>query len=478
MTKTQVICTIGPKSNKVPVLMQLLEAGMGVARLNFSHGTYEYHASVIQNVRTACEQTGLTCAIMLDTKGPEIRSGKLERGAPIHIEAGQDFAFHCNDYSMLGNERFVACSYRNMPKVVSVGGQILCSDALLSFTVKHIDTENGVVHCQADNSGDLGEIKNMNLPGKVKVDLPAVTEKDKQDIEFGIVQKIDLIAASFIRKAEDVVEIRNLPGVVEQGVRIISKIENQEGIDNFNEILTESDGIMVARGDLGSEIPIERIATAQKMMIQKCNRVGKPVITATQMLDSMIINPRPTRAEATDVANAVFDGTDCVMLSGETANGSYPVECVTVMSKICKEAETAIDYRDLYVKIRDKVVPPVQVPDSIASSSVKTQWDVGAHLIVCLTETGNTARLVSKYRPGVPIVACSSNDKVVRQLMVSRGVLPLLVDSMRGTDHVIEFAFAYASRLGLIHDGDLVVVMSGQIEMQTGSTNMMRVVVV
>jgi len=345
---------------------------------------------------------------------------------------------------------------------------------LLAFRVDVIN-EKGHIECTVENSGVMGETKNVNVPGVV-CDLPAVVEKDIKDILFGVEQGIDMIAASFIRKADDVREIRNLPGVRDAKIMIISKIESQEGLDNFDEILEESDGIMVARGDLGVQIPIKKVATAQKMMIHRCNAVGKPVITATQMLESMITNPRPTRAEATDVANAVFDGSDCVMLSGETAAGKYPTEAVHMMASICFQAETDIDYRALYTKMRSYDVPPLSITDSIASSSVKSSWDIGNKLLICLTETGTTARAISKYRPECPIICVTAEPRVVRQLLISRGAIPLLVDSTKGTEKVIEAAFHYARDvLKIVKEGDMVGIVHGQIEAQTGATNMFRV---
>jgi len=350
----------------------------------------------------------------------------------------------------------------------------LVGDGLLAFKVVRV-TEEGNVACIVENSGVMGEKKNVNLPGVV-VDLPAVTNKDVKDIAFGVEQGVDMIAASFIRKGEDVEEIRNLPGVRDNNILIISKIESQEGLDNFDAILEASDGVMVARGDLGVQIPIKKVATAQKMMISKCTSVGKPVITATQMLESMIKNPRPTRAEATDVANAVFDGSDCVMLSGETAAGSYPVESVETMVSICDQAESDVDYRQLFQKLRMNVKPPVSVVDSICSSSVKSTWDICAKLLICLTESGNTAKVVSKYRPACPILAVTPNDGVVRRLLIWKGIIPLKVESMKGTEKVLATAFHYVRDvLRIVKEGDLVVILSGQIEAVSGATNMFKI---
>jgi len=470
--KTRIVCTIGPSSNNVEVLKKMFAEGMSVARLNFSHGDYSWHESVINNVRQASKESGYTVAIMLDTKGPEIRTGKLKNGGKVQLTAGQNFTF-VTDEKLLGDATQVGVTYKNLPKVVKPGTQILVSDGLLSFTV--VEATENEVHCRVDNSGLLGETKGCNLPGSV-VDLPAVTDKDIKDIEFGVKQGVDFIAASFIRTAENVRHIRDLPGVRDTGILIISKIESQEGLDNYNSILEVSDGIMVARGDLGVEIPIERVASAQKMMIGKATAVGKMIITATQMLESMTENPRPTRAEATDVANAVFDGSDCVMLSGETAAGKYPVVTVRMMAKICRQAEQDIDYRGLYKKLRENQYPPISIPNSIASSAVKTSWDLKAKLVIVLTETGNTARLVSRYRPECPVLVITHEERVARQVLISRGCIPFYVKSMKGTEKLIEQAEDYAHKeLKIIKPGDIVIVTAGVLEGVTGSTNSLKV---
>jgi len=450
---------------------------MSVARLNFSHGAYEYHASVVQNVREASKLAGFPCAIMLDTKGPEIRTGKFTPPLKqVEFNVGDKYTW-VPEEGFLGNEKTGAVSWLNIAKFVKPGHRLLVGDGLLAFLVEKVN-EQGNLECRVENSGTMGENKNVNVPGVV-VDLPAVTAKDKKDIAFGVEQGVDMIAASFIRKGEDVREIRALPGVKDNKIMIISKIESQEGLDNFDDVLHESDGVMVARGDLGVQIPIKKVATAQKMMIAKCNAVGKPVITATQMLESMITNPRPTRAEATDVANAVFDGSDCVMLSGETASGKYPVEAVQMMVSICQQAEGDIDYRQLFTKIRHGVRPPVSITDSVTSSSVKTTWDISASLLICLTDSGNTARAVSKYRPTCPILCVTSDPRVQRQLLISRGAIPFLVESMKGTEKVLEAAFAYArDDLKIVKEGDTVVLTYGMIEAHSGATNMFRVTTV
>jgi len=336
------------------------------------------------------------------------------------------------------------------------------------------------VHTVILNDGILGETKGVNLPGVTNT-LPAVTEKDKADIAFGIKNDVDFIAASFIRKPADVEEIRNLPGVKESKVHIISKIESQEGLDNFDAILEVSDAIMVARGDLGVEIPIEKVANAQKMMIRKCNFAGKPVITATQMLESMINFPRPTRAEATDVINAIYDGSDCVMLSGETAKGKFPTEAVAIMRKLAREAELNLDYRSLFRLIRNHSLvhsASISVTESIASSAVKSAWDLNSPVIICLSDSGATVRWVSKYRPHTPILCITSTSRTSRQVLLSRSAIPLLVESMNNTDQLINFGIHYAVQHNMAKSGDFVITTSGFLEGVSGGTNIMRVNVV
>ncbi|KAJ3404293.1 pyruvate kinase [Chytriomyces confervae] len=472
--KSKIFCTIGPKTQSVEMLGKLVEAGMTVARMNFSHGSHEYHAQTIANLRTYVNNSKnpRSVAILLDTKGPEIRTGKLAGGKDVKMAAGSTFTFH-NDSSILGDENQAYTTYTQLAASVKVGDRILVDDGLIGTEVIEVrrDTEEVVV--RVENDGWLGENKGVNLPG-ITVKLPAITEKDASDILFGIEQGVDMIAASFIRKAADVLEIRRL--IKGSNIKIISKIESQEGLDNFDEILDVSDGIMVARGDLGVEVPVEQVARYQKMMIRKCNAAGKPVVTATQMLESMIVNPRPTRAEATDVANAVLDGSDCVMLSGETAKGSFPILAVEMMSKICREAEADINYSELYPQLRRQLVLPISISEAVASSAVKTSWDVHAALIIVLTQTGNTAQAICKYRPIAPVLAVTSSDQVARQCQVLRGIYPFVVDSMDGTDNIIHRAMLWGVKMGMARRGDPVVVTSGYLEAVTGSTNIMRVV--
>ncbi|KAI9094440.1 pyruvate kinase [Phlyctochytrium arcticum] len=462
---------LGPKTQSSEMLGKLIEAGMNVSRMNFSHGSHEYHAQTIKNLRAYLDatKTPKTVAILLDTKGPEIRY--LVGGTDKKLKAGARFTFHNNE-SVLGDETQVSTSYKSLPTSVKAGDRILVDDGLIGMQVIEVKQDTKEVICVIENDGQLGETKGVNLPG-IRVDLPAITEKDAGDIKFGVEQGVDFVAASFIRKASDVLEIRKL--IEGSGIKIISKIENQEGLENFDEILAVSDGIMVARGDLGVEIPVEQVARYQKMMIRKCNAAGKPVITATQMLESMIVNPRPTRAEATDVANAVLDGSDCVMLSGETAKGSFPIEAIEMMAKICREAEIDINYTELYPSIRRQVRLPISISETIASSAVKTSWDVHAALIIVLTQTGNTATAISKYRPIAPVLAVTSSPQAARQCQVLRGIYPMLVDNMEGTDNILHRAMLWGVKMGMAQRNDPVVVTSGVLEARAGSTNIMRV---
>ncbi|KAJ8763162.1 hypothetical protein K2173_025547 [Erythroxylum novogranatense] len=475
--KTKIVCTLGPQSRSVDMIEKLLRAGMNVARFNFSHGTHEYHQATLDNLRIAMKNTGILCAVMLDTKGPEIRTGFLKDGKPIELKQGQEIVIS-TDYSLKGDENMICMSYKKLAQDVKPGSVILCSDGIISLRVLACDKELGLVRCCCENSAVLGEKKNVNLPGVI-VDLPTLTDKDKEDImQWGIPNDIDIIALSFVRKGSDLVEVKNL--LVEHAKKIIlmSKVENQEGVLNFDEILANSDAFMVARGDLGMEIPIEKIFLAQKMMIQKSNMLGKPVVTATQMLESMIKSRRPTRAEATDVANAVLDGTDCVMLSGETAAGAHPELAVQTMAKICVEAENFIDYRELYKRIIENAPVPMSPLESLASSAVKTANSIGAAFILVLTRGGTTAKLISKYRPSVPILSVvvpeiktdsfewsCSVEYPARHSLIYRGLVPVLASvslkasHAESTDEIIENTLQYAKQKGLCRPGDSIVVL-------------------
>lgn len=417
---------------------------------------------------------------MLDTKGPEIRTGFFANGAKtISLAQGQTLEI-TTDYEFLGDSSKIACSYAALPTSVEPGNTVLIADGSLVVTVTELRETSILVEVM--NNATIGERKNMNLPGVV-VDLPTVTEKDEDDIiNFGLVENVDIIAASFVRKGSDVRTIRELLGEAGSHIKIISKIENQEGLDNFGEILEETDGIMVARGDLGMEIPPEKVFLAQKMMIRECNIAGKPVITATQMLESMIQNPRPTRAECTDVANAVLDGTDCVMLSGETAGGAHPLKAVSMMAHICQEAENAIEYHTLFQGICATVTDrgtEFKTDEAVASAAVKTAADLHAKMLVVLTETGHTAQLVAKYRPEQPILVLTGNEEAGRFVNgLVRGCKALVVGSMIGTDSILLRAGATGKELGWVQSGDLLVAVHGIAEAKSGATNMLKVLCV
>lgn len=478
--KTKVVCTLGPACWSVEKLTELIDAGMNVARLNFSHGNHEAHGKTLSNLRAAlASRPGKHVAVMLDTKGPEIRTGMLKNGDKVTFKKGVEFEL-TTDYEHLGDETKLACSYRELPETVEQGSTILCADGSLVLTVVECKKESVIV--RAENNATLGERKNMNLPGCI-VQLPTLTEKDEKDLrEFAVPQGVDMIAASFVRRGSDIETIRSVLGPRGKAIKIIAKIENQEGLKNYDEILQKTDGIMVARGDLGMEIPPEKVFMAQKMMIRKCNIIGKPVITATQMLESMIKNPRPTRAECTDVANAVLDGTDCVMLSGETANGEFPVQAVKMMCRICIQAEGAIEYDKLYQALRNSVLETMgemSTQEAIASSAVKTANDMGAKMLVVLTETGNTARLIAKYRPGQPILVLTALAETARQCEgLLKGASAKVMGSMIGTDSILYRATEIGKKNGWIEKGDAVVAIHGMQEARAGSTNMLKVLVV
>eukprot|EP00929_Paragymnodinium_shiwhaense_P010602 TRINITY_DN1153_c0_g2_i1.p1 TRINITY_DN1153_c0_g2~~TRINITY_DN1153_c0_g2_i1.p1 ORF type:complete len:516 (-),score=156.67 TRINITY_DN1153_c0_g2_i1:169-1716(-) len=479
--KCRIICTMGPACWDVDTLVKMIDAGMNICRLNFSHGDHEAHGATVARIREAGKQRpDKPVAILLDTKGPEIRTGffKEECGGKIDLTQGQELKL-VTDYSFKGDNTCFALTYEKLPQAVSVGGIILCADGSLSLKVKSIGSDHVITEVM--NNCKLGERKNCNLPG-VKVDLPVLQEKDINDLlQFGIPQGVDFVAASFVQSADDVKLIRKTLGLRGRSIKIISKIENQAGLENFDAIVDESDGIMVARGDLGMEIPTEKVFLAQKMMISRCNLRGKPVITATQMLESMCNLPRPTRAEASDVANAVLDGTDCVMLSGETAGGAFPLNAVNIMRRICEEAESVIDYPSLYLSRRTGVMAhykEMASVESICSAAVKASIDSNCKLIVALTETGHTAKLIAKYRPAATILAISASETSVRQLLCVRGVVPMLTASFVGTDSVIQKALVRAKADGIVKAGDSVVSVHGQKEECAGASNLLKIVTV
>ncbi len=462
MKKTKIVCTIGPKTESEEKLTELLNAGMNVMRLNFSHGDYEEHGQRIKNIRAVVDKTGEKAAILLDTKGPEIRTMKLEDGNDVSLTAGQTFTF-TTDKSVIGNRDRVAVTYAGLPDDLKSGNTVLVDDGLLAMTVKEVTATE--VICEVLNNGDLGENKGVNLPN-VSINLPALAEKDKQDLIFGCEQGVDFVAASFIRKRADVLEIREHLNAHGGGhIQIISKIENQEGLNNFDEILEASDGIMVARGDLGVEIPVEEVIFAQKMMIEKCNAARKVVITATQMLDSMIKNPRPTRAEAGDVANAILDGTDAVMLSGESAKGKYPVEAVSIMATICERTDRVMSSR-----IENTKTQKLRVTEAVSRGAVEIAEKLASPLIVVATYGGKSARSIRKYFPNAPILALTTNEITARQLLLVKGVSTQLVKEIASTDDFYRIGKEAALASGMAHKGDIVVMVSGAL-VPSGTTN-------
>lgn len=473
MRKTKIVCTIGPASESVEKLSQLIDAGMNVTRLNFSHGDFEEHGQRIINIREAAAKAGKNIGILLDTKGPEIRTHTMENGG-IELEKGKNIIVSMQE--VVGTVDKFSVSYEGLIDDVHEGSKILLDDGLIGLEVTKIDKANGEIHTVINNSGALKNKKGVNVPG-VSVNLPGITEKDANDIVFGIEQGIDFIAASFVRRASDVLEIRQLLEEHNAShIHIIPKIENQEGVDNIDEILEVSDGLMVARGDLGVEIPAEEVPLVQKMLIKKCNAQGKPVITATQMLDSMQRNPRPTRAEASDVANAIFDGTDAIMLSGETAAGSYPVEAVETMHSIASRAEQALDSSAiLSARIKDC---EHNMTDAIGQSVAHTAINLDVNAIVAPTESGHTARMISKYRPKAPIVAVTSDDSVTRRLALVWGVFPTMGQKASTTDEMLQMAVDESMNSGMTKHGDLIVITAGVPIGESGTTNLMKIHVV
>ncbi|HHY72742.1 MAG TPA: pyruvate kinase [Bacillus bacterium] len=468
MRKTKIVCTIGPASESVDILMELMKAGMNVARLNFSHGNYEEHGERIKNIREAAKRLQKDIAILLDTKGPEIRTHTMT-GGEIHLNVGNEVTVSMTE--VVGTEEKFSISYPGLIDDVEVGSKILLDDGLIELEVLH--KGNNEIRTKILNSGILKNRKGVNVPNVV-INLPAMTEKDAQDILFGIEQNVDFIAASFVRKAQDVLAIRKL---LEKNngttIRIIPKIENQQGVENIDEILEVSDGMMVARGDLGVEIPAEDVPLVQKMLIKKCNTAGKPVITATQMLDSMQRNPRPTRAEASDVANAIFDGTDAIMLSGETAAGTYPVEAVQTMDRIASKAETALSYLELLTNRRKE--SEVTITDAISQSVAHTALNLNVKAIITPTESGSTAQSISKYRPKAPIIAVTPSNKISRKLALVWGVFTKVGKSSETTDEMLDNAVQDALETGLVSHGDLVVLTAGVPIGTPGTTNLMKV---
>lgn len=471
--KTKIVSTIGPASESVEKLTQLIESGMNVARLNFSHGDFDEHGARITNIRAASKAVGKTVAILLDTKGPEIRTGSL-KGGECYLEKGSTAYVSMKDIE--GDAERFSVTYSGLINDVHPGSKILLDDGLVELQVEEVDKENEEIKTTVLNNGPLKNKKGVNVPN-VSVNLPGITDKDAKDIEFGIEQGVDFIAASFVRRASDVLEIKELLEKHNANhIQIIPKIENQEGVDNIDEILEVSDGLMVARGDLGVEIPAEDVPLVQKQLIRKCNKAGKPVITATQMLDSMQRNPRPTRAEASDVANAIFDGTDAIMLSGETAAGDYPVEAVQTMHNIASKTETGLNHVSL-LQDRSKH-SDMTITDAISQSVTHTAINLDAAAIVTPTESGHTARMISKYRPKAPIVAITSDEEVNRKLSLVWGVYAVMGPRAYSTDDMLDVAVERSLASGLADRGDRVIITGGVPVGESGTTNLMKVHVI
>ncbi|MGL4367745.1 MAG: pyruvate kinase [Brevinemataceae bacterium] len=464
MKKTKIVCTMGPAVDNLEVLSSLLKEGMNVARLNFSHGSHEEHGGRIEKIREASKLTNMPVAILLDTKGPEIRTKKLTDGKDVILKKGQTFFFTTDD--IVGDSNGVSVTYMNFARDLSIGNTILVDDGLLRFKVEKI--EGSKVITVLLNDGALGEKKGVNLPN-VNINLPALAENDIEDLKFGCRMGVDFVAASFIRKASDVEEVRKvLQTNGGENIKIISKIENQEGLDNFEEILVASDGIMVARGDLGVEIPMEKVPMAQKYMIELCNEVGKPVITATQMLDSMIKNPTPTRAEVNDVANAILDGTDAIMLSGETAKGAFPLEAVKVMNSIALEI-------DPYVQPMHPEFDETELTESVARGTVEVSASCSSKVIAIGTHTGRSALSIRKYFPKAPILAVVDNEQVARQLLLVRGVHSIVNSKISDHEDIALVSLESAKKLFNLKTGDKIVVSYGQKIFISGTTNSLRV---
>ena len=471
MRKTKIICTLGPASDSDAVLERLIQEGMDVARFNFSHGDHEEQAGRFALIKSVREELNIPIATLLDTKGPEIRTGAVKDDKKVTLVEGQKYTLTTRQVP--ADDKINMVTYAGLPEDVTTGNIILIDDGLIELKVDKV--EGTEIECTVINGGELGSKKGVNVPN-VSIRLPGITEKDKEDIIFGVEQGFDFIAASFVRNAACIEEIKHLLWEHGSDIPVIAKIENAEGIANIDDIIRVADGIMVARGDMGVEIPLEDVPVIQKMIIKKVYNADKQVVTATQMLDSMIKNPRPTRAEATDVANAIYDGTSAIMLSGETAAGKYPVEALHTMIKIAERAEEDIDYTKRFYE-RGNIQNP-DITSAISHATCTTAIDLGAAAIVTVTKSGKTARMISKYRPKCPIIGCSPVEKVCRQLNLSWGVQPLLIAEENNTDDLFEHSVEAAKRNHYIKDGEIVVITAGVPLGVTGTTNLIKVHVV
>ena len=467
MRKTKIICTLGPSTDKDGVLRELVANGMNVARFNFSHGSYEEHKGRLDNLKAIRAELGKPVAALLDTKGPEIRLKEFKNGVEM-LEAGQTFTLTTREVE--GTKEICSITYKDLPQDVHEGGTIMLDDGLIKLRITNVtDTD---ITCEVLNSGKIKNKKGVNVPG-VHLSMPYLSQRDRDDIIFGVQQGFDFIAASFVRTAQDVYDIRNLLNEYDSNIRIIAKIENREGVNNIDSILAAADAVMVARGDLGVEIDFTELPGIQKSVIDRSFSFGKPIVTATQMLDSMMVNPRPTRAEISDVANAIYDGTSAIMLSGETAAGAYPVEALKTMSAIAERTENEVHYRDN--RLVDAGNGQISVSDATAHAACLTAKDVNASAIVTVSESGNTARLLSKYRPEQPIIACVMKEQVQRQLALSWGITPLMMALAHSTDELIEMSTSLAKENGYLHDGELAVVTAGVPVGVSGTTNMIKI---
>ncbi len=455
MKKTKIICTMGPNTNDRDLMQNLALHGMNIARFNFSHGSYEEHKGRLDLLKSVREELDLPIAALLDTKGPEIRTGLLKDGKKVTLTEGQTYTLTIRE--IVGDETIGHINYDGLNQDVTAGNKILIDDGLIELEV--VEVKDTDIICTVLNGGELGERKGVNVPN-VKINLPALTEKDKDDILFGIGQGFDFIAASFVRSADAIREIKAILEEYHSTMQVIAKIENAEGIENLDEIIAVSDGIMVARGDMGVEVPMQEVPHIQKKIIRKCNAACKPVITATQMLDSMIRNPRPTRAEVTDVANAVYDGTDAVMLSGETAMGKYPLEALTTMTQICQSAEEHLHSKQ-FEKRRIAKENAHNISNAVSYSSVSTAYNVGAKLIVAPSITGFTARQLSMWRPSVPIIGLSPDPMAVRQMQLYWGVQSFVAIRYQSTDELIDSSLMLLKEKELIQTDDILVITSG-----------------
>ena len=464
MRKTKIICTLGPSTDKGDVLRDLIANGMNVARFNFSHGSYEEHGGRLAKLKALREELGKPVAALLDTKGPEIRLKEFKNGVEM-LEAGQTFTLTTREVE--GTKEICSVTYKDLPQDVQPGGTIMLDDGLIMLHIEQV-TDTDII-CTVLNSGKIKTKKGVNVPG-VHLSMPYLSQKDREDIIFGVQNGFDFIAASFVRTAQDVYDIRNLLNEYDSNIRIIAKIENREGVNNIDSILAAADAVMVARGDLGVEIDFTELPGIQKTIIDRSFSFGKPIVTATQMLDSMMVNPRPTRAEISDVANAIYDGTSAIMLSGETAAGDYPVEALKTMSAIAERTENEEHYRaQRHAEIQ------ISVSDATAHAACLTAKDVNAAAIVTVSESGNTARLLSKYRPKQPIIACVMDEQVQRQLSLSWGITSLLMGPAHSTDELIEMSTALAEKNGYLHNGELAVVTAGVPVGVSGTTNMIKI---